>query len=182
MADEYIRVFDSIDLPQKTKRASAKSTNIKGSQYVVVLHKDSASGIFHLHINANRVDQNGKVNDDHMIYERAMQAANIINERRGWVQSEDISSRNKEELTDACMQILAGLTQFSWSAYEKELKKAGYGIRIKKDCKGIVRGYSIAKGNSIYKSSELGKSRNLTPSKIEKTWAALHPQVGKSEK
>lgn len=181
LADEYIRVFDSIDLSQKTRRASAKSTNIGNSQYVVVLHKDSASGIFHLHINANRVDQNGKVNDDHMIFERAMQAANIINERRGWVQSEDISTRNKEELTDACMQILAGLTQFSWSAYEKELKKAGYGVRIKKDSKGIVRGYSIAKGNSIYKSSELGKSRNLTPSRIEKTWAALHPQVGKSE-
>ena len=83
LADEYIRVFDSIDLSQKTKRTCAKSTNIKGSQYVVVLHKDSASGIFHLHINANRVDQNGKGNDDHIIYERAMQAANIINERRG---------------------------------------------------------------------------------------------------
>ena len=181
LADEYIRVFDSIDLSRKTGRVSAKSTNIGNSQYVVVLHKDSASGIFHLHINANRVAQNGKVNDDHLIYERAMQAANIINERRGWVQSEDISVRNKEELADACMQILAKLSLFSWSAYAKELKKAGYGVRIKKDSKGIVRGYSIAKGNSIYKSSELGKNRNLTPSKIEKTWASLHPSVENSE-
>ena len=34
LADEFIRVFDSIDLSQKTKRASSKQTNLKGSQYI----------------------------------------------------------------------------------------------------------------------------------------------------
>ena len=44
-----------------------------------------------------------------------------------------------------------------------------------------VYGYSIKRGNSIYKSSVLGVGRNLTPSKIEVTWAKLHPQERKSE-
>lgn len=61
LADEFIRVFDSIDLSQKTKRASSKQTNLKGSQYIAALHRDSKSGILHLHIDANRVDMNGKI-------------------------------------------------------------------------------------------------------------------------
>jgi hypothetical protein len=46
---------------------------------------------------------------------------------------------------------------------------------------GGVYGYSIKRGNSIYKSSVLGIGRNLTPSKIEATWEKLHPQERKSE-
>lgn len=46
---------------------------------------------------------------------------------------------------------------------------------------GGVYGYSIKRGNSIYKSSVLGIGRSLTPSKIEATWAKLHPQERKSE-
>lgn len=60
LADEFIRVFDFIDLSQKTKRASSKQTNLKGSQYIAALHRDSKSGILHLHIDANRVDMNRK--------------------------------------------------------------------------------------------------------------------------
>lgn len=60
LSNEFIRVFDSIDLSGKTKRASSKQTNLKGSQYIVALHRDSKSSIFHLHIDANRVDMDGK--------------------------------------------------------------------------------------------------------------------------
>lgn len=65
LADEFIQVFDSIDLSGKTKRASSKQTNLKSSQYVVALHRDSKSGILHLHIDANRMDMDGKINDGH---------------------------------------------------------------------------------------------------------------------
>lgn len=44
------------------------------------------------------------------------------------------------------------------------------------DSNGKVRGYSIKRGNSTYKSSELGKGRCLMPLKIEKTWEKLHHQ------
>ena len=52
----------------------------------------------------------------------------------------------------------------------------GYDVKLQSDNKGQVRGYAIKRGNSIYKSSELGKGRCLMPSKIEGTWAKLHHQ------
>lgn len=181
LADEFIRVFDSIDLSQKTKRASSKQTNLKGSQYIVALHRDSKSGILHLHIDANRVDMDGKINDSHKIGKRAVMAANIINERRGWVQSEEIGIRHRQKISDCCIDILRTMDKFSWQQYELELAKRGYQVHLQKNDDGKVYGYSIKRGNSNYKSSVLGVGRNLTPSKIEATWAKLHPQVRNSE-
>lgn len=181
LSNEFIRVFDSIDLSGKTKRTSSKQTNLKGSQYIVALHRDSKSGILHLHIDANRVDMDGKVNDSHKIGERAVMAANIINERRGWVQSEEIGIRHRSEISDSCMEILRTMDKFSWPRYKMELEKRGYKVHLQEKKGGGVYGYSIKRGNSIYKSSVLGVGRNLTPSKIEATWAKLHPQERKSE-
>lgn len=131
LANEYIQLFDSIDLSKKTKRTSAKSTNVKNSQYVVALHHDAKSGIPHLHIEVNRVDMDGKVNDDHLIAERAMSAAYIINERRGWVQPEDIYEKRRQEITNTCMDVLRSLPNFSRPGYETGLKAHGYGIHLR---------------------------------------------------
>ena len=181
LSNEFIRVFDSIDLSGKTKRASSKQTNLKGSQYIAALHRDSKSGILHLHIDANRVDREGRINDSHKIGERAVMAANIINERRGWMQSEEIGIRHRQEISVCCMEILRKMDKFSWKQYEAELTKRGYKVHLQEKESGGVYGYSIKRGNSIYKSSVLGIGRSLTPSKIEATWAKLHPQERKSE-
>lgn len=181
LADEFIRVFDSIDLSEKTKRASSKQTNLKGSQYIAALHRDSKSGILHLHIDANRVDMNGKINDSHKIGERAVMAANIINEKRGWVQPEEIGIHHRTEISNCCMEILRTMDKFSWQKYEAELVKKGYEVHLQEKEGGRVYGYSIKRGNSIYKSSVLGIGRNLTPSKIMATWAKLYPQERKSD-
>lgn len=181
LADEFIRVFDAIDLSGKTKRTSSKQVNLKGSQYIVALHRDSKSGILHLHIDANRVDMEGRINDSHKIGERAVMAANIINERRGWMQSEEIGIRHRQEISVCCMEILRKMDKFSWKQYEAELTKRGYKVHLQEKESGGVYGYSIKRGNSIYKSSVLGIGRSLTPSKIEATWAKLHPQERKSE-
>ena len=53
---------------------------------------------------------------------------------------------------------------------------SNYNPTVKDKCVGIP----LRRGNSIYKSSELGKGRCLMPSKIEKTWAKLHPQEWKN--
>ena len=174
LAEEYIRAFDSIDLSKRTKRAAAKSTNVRNSQYVVALHRDAKSGIPHLHIDVNRVDMDGHVNDDHLIAERAMAAAHIINERRGWNLPEKISKRRRQQIANTCMAVLRSLPRFSWEDYAAGLKVLGYDIRLQRDSKGIVRGYSVLSGNSAYKSSELGKGRLLMPSKIIATWAMIH--------
>ncbi len=181
LANEFIRVFDSIDLSQKTKRASSKQTNLKGSQYIAALHRDSKSNILHLHIDVNRVDMNGKINDSHKIGERAVMAANIINEKRGWVQSKEIGIRHRQEISNCCMEILRTMDKFSWRQYKMELTKRGYKVHIQENDKGKVYGYSVKRGNSNYKSSVLGVGRNLTPSKIEATWVKLHQQERKSE-
>ena len=174
LAEEYIQAFDSIDLSKQTKRAAAKSTNVSNSQYVVALHRDAKSGIPHLHIDVNRVDMAGHVNDDHLIAERAMAAAHIINERRGWNLPEKISKRRRQQIANTCMAVLRTLPKFSWEDYAAGLKVLGYDIRLQRDSKGIVRGYSVLVGNSAFKSSELGKGRLLMPSKIATTWARMH--------
>ena len=177
LADDFICEFDSIDLLKETKRAKDRHTNLRNSQYVVSLHRDSKSGILHLHIDANRIDNDGNINNDHNIHIRAIIAANNISKRRGWVLATDISKQNKQEITDACMDALRSMDSFDWNDYVERLKQCGYDVMLQKDSQDVVRGYSIKRGNSTYKSSSLGKSRNLMPSKIEMTWEELHKDI-----
>ena len=181
LADDFIREFDSIDLSEKINRAKDRHTNLCNSQYVVSLHRDSKSGILHLHIDANRIDNGGNINNDHNIHIRAMVAANNITKRRGWVQASDISTQNKQEITNACIDALRSMDRFDWNDYVERLKQYGYDVMQQKDSQNIVRGYSIKRGNSTYKSSSLGKGRNLMPSKIEATWKELHKEVLQKE-
>ena len=174
LAEEFIAVLDSIDYRPKNKDVKLKHTNIKNSQYVVSLHFDSKSGIPHLHIVANRIDNMGNTNDAHYIGERAAHAANILNEKYGWVQSMQRREENIKQISDDCLTVLKEMPHFNWNTYCRMLRNKGYDIQLKKDAIGKVCGYTIRKGNSIYKSSLLGNSRNLMPSKIEDTWRKLH--------
>ena len=178
LTDDFIRAFDAVDLSRKTKRASAKSTNIRNSQYVAMLHHDSASGILHLHITANRVDMDGNINDDHCIHERAMEAANRITEERGWVQAKVIREQNRIQIYKDCIAILDQMGAFTWERYERDIRALGYGIEFRRDSNDQVTGYTILKGHSRFKSSELSPSRDITPSRILDTWKELHPARG----
>ena len=174
LAEEFIAVLDSIDYRPKNKDVKLKNTNIKNSQYMVSLHFDSKSGIPHLHIVANRIDNMGNTNDAHYIGERAAHAANILNEKYGWVQSMQRREESIKQISDDCLAALKEMSHFDWNTYCRMLRNKGYDIQLKKDSIGKVCGYTIRKGNSIYKSSLLGNSRNLMPSKIEETWRKLH--------
>lgn len=174
LAEEFIAVLDSIDYRPKNKDVKLKNTNIKNSQYVVSLHFDSKSGIPHLHIVANRIDNMGNTNDAHYIGERAAHVANILNEKYGWVQSMQRREENIKQISDDCLTALKEMPHFDWNTYCRMLRNKGYDIQLKKDSIGKVCGYTIRKGNSIYKSSLLGNSRNLMPSKIEETWRKFH--------
>ena len=182
LTDDFIRAFDAVDLSGKTKRSSAKSTNIRNSQYVAMLHHDSASGILHLHITANRVDMDGNINDDHCIHERAMEAANKITEERGWVQAKVIRERNRSEIYRNCISILDQMRSFTWEGYERDIRALGYGIEFRRDSNDQVTGYTILKGHSRFKSSELSPSRDITPSRILDTWKELHPETKRQGK
>ena len=176
LVDDYLRAFDSVDLSGKTKRASAKSTNVRNSQYVVMLHFDSDSGIPHLHITANRINLDGNVNDDHCIHERAMEAADRINVERGWKLPEEIRESHINLLSFYCKAVLEEMKTFSWEEYASLLKQRGHEIEFRRDSNGEVTGYTLFWDHSRYKSSLLGTNRNLTPSRILDTWKELHPE------
>ena len=83
--EEFIREMDGISKvnhigKKKGKAAtSVKPTNIANSQYFAALHRDSKSGIPHLHLVVNRIDMDGNLNDVKFIGERAVMAAKAVN-------------------------------------------------------------------------------------------------------
>ena len=176
LADDFVKAFDAVDLSKMAQRESAKSTNLRNSQYFAMLHEDSDSGILHLHIIASRVDLDGKVNDDHCIHERAMIAAFRVSEERRWEQPEEVREGHIKILSFDCKSALEEMESFSWEAYEDYLKAHGYGIEYRRDSNDKITGYTILWGHSRFKSSILGKNRNLTPSRIQDTWKELHPE------
>jgi len=70
------------------------------------------------------------------------------------------------------------MDSFSWDHYERDIRMKGYGIEFRRDSNNQITGYTILKGNSRYKSSLLGPSRDITPSRILDTWKELHPTRG----
>ena len=133
LVDDFIREFDAVDLSAKSKRKSAKATNLKDSQYVVALHRDSKSGIMHLHIDANRIDIRGNVNDAHYIYERAMAAAAKVGQQRGWKDAQEVSRQNKDAITNDCLSVLTKMPYFDWGLYTKCLTQMGYDVKLQSD-------------------------------------------------
>ncbi|MBR6828963.1 MAG: relaxase/mobilization nuclease domain-containing protein [Prevotella sp.] len=173
LADDFIREFDAVSLKRRD-RDEDEHTHLANSQYVVSLHHDSKGKILHLHINANRIDMEGNTNNEYMIGKRATMAANKINEQRGWIQSMTKREWNIDEITNACIDALKSMDSFDFNTYEVKLRAKGYGVKVMRDGIGKVCGYSVKKGNSTYKSSELGHSRSLTPSRLRTTWEKLH--------
>ena len=174
---DTLKAMDAINLKQKGGRKTAGRTNLSNSQYVATLHRDSKSGILHLHIDINRVDIDGNINDDSFIGRRAAMAANEVARQRGWIQAADKSNQNKQKISMDCYDVLRNMRSFSWRDYQTALAAKGYDVQIKRDHTNQVRGYTIRMGNSIYKASDLGKGRNLTASRIEATWRRLHKEA-----
>ena len=173
--EEFVGELDQVTKTPDGKHKNLVPTNIRNSQYFAALHYDAKSGIPHLHLVVNRIDKDGNINDCHFIGERAVAAAHAINLRHGWKDPMEIRAEHIQQVTDDCMDILKSLSRFDWTDYEALLTKRGYKVKLQRDKENVVRGYSIKKGNSSYKSSELGTGRNLMPTKIEDTWKKLHP-------
>ena len=173
--EEFVNELDQVTKTPDSKHRNLVKTNIKNSQYFAALHYDAKSGIPHLHLVVNRIDKDGNINDCHFIGERAVAAAQAINQRHSWKDPMEIREEHLQQITDDCMDILKSLPRFDWMDYETMLTKRGYKVKLQRDKENKVRGYSVKMGNSSYKSSELGTGRNLMPSQIETTRRKLHP-------
>ena len=153
-----------------------RGIDLSRAQLFACVHQDSRSGIPHLHILVNRIDLDGHLIKDSFIGRNCVKAAHAINVAEGWELPEDIRDANVREITDACYKVLSEMRSYSWNEYANRIKALGYDVKVQKDKQGVMHGYTVMKGNSRYKSSSLGKNRDLMQKNIGKTWDKLHSQ------
>ena len=181
LRDWYAYALQFLDKLQKDvqakdgKKKGKGKFNLDRAQIFACLHFDAKSGIPHLHILINRIDLDGNLMNDSFIGDSAVKAAHDINIERGWELPEDIHEEHQKEITEACYDILRGMSSYDWDSYKHGLESCGYKVHEQRDKQGVLHGYTVLRGNSRFKSSILGKGRNLTASKLEATWKKLHP-------
>lgn len=157
-----------LDENGKKKLFPVPKTKLCNSKWMAMLHKDSQSGILHLHIMASRFTTDGKLSNNFDIAKRAAQAAEVINQRHGWEQAMSIRQQHIDEINNVINGILADMNgdEISWKDFEAKInaatytdykgKEQHYKIRLHPDDEGNV-GYSIYRGKSKFTASGLGQ-------------------------
>ena len=171
----FLEEFQKDVQAKEGKKKGKGMFNLDRAQIFACLHFDAKSGIPHLHILINRIDLDGNLMNDSFIGDSAVKAAHAINIERGWELPEDIHEAHEKEITEACYDILRGMSKYDWDSYKHALESRGYKVQEQRDKQGVLHGYTVLRGNSRFKSSILGKSRSLTVPKLEATWKKLHP-------
>ena len=177
LLDELLDELNRIDLSEKTGRKSSVHFDLRKCQFIAAIHYDSKSGLPHLHLGVNRIDMNGQALDCHKLGERILRAIHNINVRHRWELPEDIHEEHKKQIDEACMNALKKMRFFNWDVYGRILADSDLDLKVKRDSNGEVVNYVIMMGNSKFKASDLGKSRNLTAKNIEATWRKIHLQM-----
>ncbi len=173
---EFATAFDNQEiLDEQTGKVISPKTYIARSKATVWLHRDSQSGIPHLHAAICRVDEFGNLNNDHQIHLRAQRAAERIAQRRGWATANDKHFDHVWQATEDCKYVLETMQHWSWNNYVMLLGLKGYDVRERRDSKGVLHGYTLRKGNVIIKASEL-RGRAFMVSRLKYTWRRLHAQ------
>lgn len=174
--DDFLQEYDNYEhFDKKTGKVDSPKTNIAGSIYSLWLHTESKSGIPHLHCAASRVDENNRINNDHMIHIRAQIAAERVARKRGWKTAKKVREKNIEKVGKDCMNILQRMQKWDMNNYFSMLRNMGYKVVTRPDKQGGIHGYALVMGTASYKASDLGKGRKLTVANLPKTWNALHP-------
>lgn len=173
--NDFMAEFDAVQLTNDQGEVYSDHTDIAGSKYTVWLHEESDSGIPHLHADICRVNHDGKINNDHDIHIRAQDAATRVAIKRGWETTADRHEANVQKVAKDCMDVLRGMGKWNLRNYFSQLRAKGYEVKVQVDKKGIARGYSVKKGNSIFKASIIGTGRKFTIPNLESTWRKLQP-------
>ncbi len=174
--NEFVATFDNQEiLDERSGKVISLKTYIARSKATVWLHRDSQSGIPHLHAAVCRVDEFGNLNNDHQIHLRAQRAAECIAKRRGWATANSRHFGHVRQASEDCKYVLETMQHWSWDNYVMLLGLKGYDVRERRDSKGVLHGYTLRKGNVIIKASEL-RGRVFMVSRLEDTWRKLHAQ------
>ena len=174
--EEFAKEFDRQEITdERTGKVISPKTHITRSKATVWLHRDSASGIPHLHAAVCRVDESGNLNNDHQIHLRAQRAAERIAKRHGWTTANDKRFDHVRQASQDCTDALTAMYSWNWGWYVARLRDKGYDVRERRDSNGILHGYTLRKGNVVIKASEL-RGRAFTVSRLEDTWRKLYAQ------
>lgn len=180
--DDAIYHLDHTDcISNKSGKILGHHTDLQHSQWVATIHRDTDN--WHIHLVANRLTMDGKMQDGHRCKERAKSAANAFAQKRGWVKAEDRPNQRKNNINRDAYNILRNMTSFNFEDYFARLRARGWLVEETRDSSGVCRGYSVGeeirkpdgKLSSVikFKSSELGHSRDLMPSRIKATWQKI---------
>ena len=183
LLDDAIRQLDSTDFVTKAGKVIGKHTDIKHSQWIAMIHRDTDN--YHIHLIVNRINENKEVQDDTRCQNRGVLAANKIAEERGWVKAQNRQDRRKAKIHADGIEILRHMKEYNLEEYFKAMRAKGWLIDAKYDSQDICRGYSIGEklykpngslsSTVMYQSSKLGFGRDLMVSRLQGTWNSLHP-------
>lgn len=179
---EFVSILDSLT-SATTKKGTfhTPQTSVANTQWVAMLHHDGENGCDHIHLLGNRIDHDGNTICDSFLQAKAEEAANIINQRRGWKQSMEIGKEHRAQLKVICMDTLREMPRWDWDDYFHRLEQKGYEHFCRYDSENNApRGYCLFWGNSSIPANEI--ARSLTWGKIEATWRKLHPEPKQATK
>ena len=155
-------------------------TKLAKSKWMAYLHKDSESGIWHLHIIISRYNQDNELNCDDEIAKRAAQAAEVLNKKYGYRSAEDIHDEHAAEIQRVIDDILFDMEgeDVDVAEFQERMKEAtfvdykgnvqNYDMQYHTDEKGKVTGWSVRRGNSTYTGTELGFQMHINPNAHQK--------------
>lgn len=103
---DFAEEFDKQAIKNRDGTVRSCPTHLAGSKYTVWLHQESASGIPHLHAAVCRMDEEGRINNDHQIHLRAQRAAEQVARKRGWTTAVEVRSTHVQQVNRDCMEIL----------------------------------------------------------------------------
>lgn len=154
-----------------------RQMELTNTMRLAVMHdrtERQAKGRKHIHVAVNRIDLDGNVIKDKMIWLKAKNAADKISEKYGLETARNIGKKRKAEIKKIAFDVLARLPKFSLEDYSDALAKKGIKLETYADKNGNIKGYRLfwSDGGFKFKASEI--DRNLTLSSIETSYYLLH--------
>ena len=175
---------------EKYSCITGKHTNLADSQAVWSIHFDTDD--IHMHGTANMVTEHNEIQEANMCIDRGFVAGDKVAEKFGLKQLSEYDNQRKERIHSDGISVLKNMKEFNLQTYFAEMMAKGWIIDPNTpDSKGVIHGYSV--GEKLYhndgslssvmmfKSSELGHSKDLTPSHLLKTWQKLHAAEQQAE-
>ena len=154
-------------------------TQLNKSKWMAMLHRDSDSGIYHLHIAVSRFTEDNELNCVTDIAKRSAIAAENINKRNEWTKAMDIRQQHIDEINrviNAVMDEMPG-EKFDAEYFKKRIESAtyldyknrpqNYTVELHHNSQGVVDGYAIGRGKSTFTALQLGQKIKAMPINIE---------------